>query len=75
MKGNDMKFIDISTEQYRQYTFVGGEVVRIAAPMELNVSAGGGHRILDAAGVSHYVPTGWLHLCWEVKPGSPAFVA
>ena len=71
----ELTFIDISTEVYREYVFPNCEVVRINAPTGVNVSASGGHRVLDAAGISHYIPTGWIHLRWEAKPGAPAFVA
>lgn len=65
---------DISSERYREYRFLGGDVVRIEAPLKLNVSESGGHRIFDAEGVSHYVPAGWIHLSWVAKDGEPNFV-
>lgn len=68
------EFKDISSEAYREYTFAGG-VVRIEAPTHLHVSKSGGHRLLDAAGFSHYVPSGWIHLRWTAKPGAANFVA
>lgn len=72
------KFNDLTSEQFREYTFPvsakGGVVkVRIDAPTHLAVSESGGHRILDAAGMSHYVPAGWVHLAWKAKPGKPNF--
>jgi len=69
------KFTDISSEEFREYTFPTGLKVRIDAPTDLAVSASGGHRILDAAGMSHYVPPQWVHLTWKAKPGQPNFVA
>lgn len=71
---SDQKFTDISSEIFRQYTFPGGNVVRFDAPLFLSVSASGGHRIFDASGKSHYVPTGWILLTWEAKPDEPNFV-
>jgi hypothetical protein len=68
------KFKDISTEEYRIYDF-GDNIVRIDEPTHLSVSDSGGHRIFDAYGVSHYVPTGWLHLKWKAKKGEANFVA
>jgi len=62
-----LKFSDLSDEEYRVYEFPKGEKVRITAPVKLNVSASGGHRVLDAEGVSHYIPSGWIHLYWKVK--------
>ncbi len=68
-----MEFKKIGTELYREYSFPDGSKVRIVAPAELNVSASGGHRVLDLAGVSHYIPAGWNHLQWEVHEGAPPF--
>ena len=70
----DLDFTDISSEQWREYRFLGGETIRIEAPQMLNVSESGGHRIFDGLGVSHYIPAGWIHLSWLVKEGSPNFV-
>jgi len=73
------KFTDISSEEYRIYTVVTDTglayKIRIDLPLELSVSASGGHRLLDAQGISHYVPAGWVHLCWKAKEGQPNFVA
>jgi hypothetical protein len=70
----DLEFTDISSEQWREYHFLGGEIVRIEAPLRLNVSESQGHRIFDADGVSHYIPPSWIHLKWKVKDGAPNFV-
>ena len=71
---SDLEFTDISSEQWREYQFLGGQAIRIEAPLKLNVSASGGHRVFDAEGVSHYVPAGWIHLKWTAKDGAPNFV-
>ena len=68
-----LDFKDISSEQWREYMFADGQVVRIEMPLKLYVSDNG-HRILDAEGVSHYVPLGWIHLKWRAKDGEPHFV-
>ena len=68
----DREWSDISSEEYREYVFPGEETVRIEKPQKLNVSDSGGHRLLDGAGESHYIPNGWIHLRWK---GEPAFVA
>lgn len=70
----DLDFEDISSERWREYRFLGGDVVRIEAPLKLNVSASGGHRIFDTKGRSHYIPAGWIHLSWVAKDGEPNFV-
>lgn len=71
----NLKFVNISSEQWREYDFGEDGVVRIDSPLALNVSRSGGHRVWDADGVSHYVPKGWIHLRWLVKPDNPHFVA
>ncbi len=70
----DLEFTDISSEKWREYHFLGGEIVRIKRPLLLNVSESRGHRIFDAKGVSHYIPSGWIHLKWKAKDGAPNFV-
>lgn len=71
----DLKFIDISSEKSRTYSFPGGDEVTINLPCKLNVSKSGGHRLFSADGVSHYIPNGWIHLSWIVEDGHPHFVA
>lgn len=67
------KFVDITSERTRTYVFSGGAEVVIDSPSYLSVSAGG-HRLLDAAGTSHYIPKGWIQLKWVVYPDAPHFV-
>jgi hypothetical protein len=69
-----LEFTDISSEQSREYEFPGGNKVVIDSPMKLHVSASGGHRIFDAEGISHYVPSGWIHLSWLADDSAPHFV-
>lgn len=69
------EFKNISTEVYRTYTWGDGREITITSPIHLHVSKSGGHRIIDDAGFSHYIPSGWIHLYWTVKPGAPNFVA
>ena len=71
---SNLEFSDISSEAWREYRFADGQVVRIDEPLKLNVSESKGHRIFDAAGISHYIPSGWIHLRWEAKSGQPNFV-
>ena len=65
-KNNELVFKNIDHENYRTYVF-SDITIRIDNPIQLNVSASGGHRLLDAGGVSHYIPCGWKHLYWEVS--------
>jgi len=72
--GTKHKFDDISSELYREYVFPD-MTIKIQNPIALNVSySSGGHRVWDAAGVSHYVPGGWKEIKWEVKHDMPHFV-
>ena len=71
---NEIGFIDITNELYRVYCFENGCEVRINNPTKLNVSKSGGHRILDAKLISHYIPYKWNHLYWEPKSGCNNFV-
>lgn len=66
------EFTDISTEEFRIYEFLDYKV-KIEEPIALAVSSSG-HRILDAGGISHYIPNGWKHLYWEAKYLQPHFV-
>ncbi len=71
--GTNLKFADISSEDYREYRFPNGDFVRIERPVMLNVSKNG-HRVWDEMEVSHYIPHGWIHLSWKVKKGEPNFI-
>jgi len=68
-----LKWGDLSDEQYRVYVWPNGWKVTLYNPMKLNVSASGGHRVFTADGFSHYIPSGWNHLYWLVKPGEDHF--
>lgn len=73
------EFIDISSEEYRQYVFLSPDgapvAMRFHRPLKLSVSASGGHRLFDAEGDCHYIPAGWITLSWKAKEGQPHFVA
>jgi len=76
--GNETQFdfMDISSEQYREYVNDRGEVwYRVEHPQWLAVSDSGGHRILDEAGVCHYVqPEKCFAIRWKVYADMPHFV-
>lgn len=51
------------TENFRIYTFSGGDKIMLEKPRELFVSKdSGNHRIKTADGKLHIVPAGWLHI-------------
>jgi hypothetical protein len=68
-----LEFKNLDSEEYRVYEFADGAKVRIDAPLKLNVSTSGGHRIFDKFEECHYIPAGWVHLSWRVKPGRAHF--
>lgn len=70
---SNFAFKEITTEQWREYRWERGGIVRISSPVMLHVSASGGHRIFDESGTSHYIPTGWVHLSWKAKIDAPHF--
>lgn len=65
------KWLDISVESWREYIFPNGAVYRISNPERLNVKRkpeGDSHRVVDALGVVHYIPAGWMALRWFQTP-------
>lgn len=54
---SELKEFDISSEMYREYDW-GGRVYRIDNPKKLFIRFGGTtHRVVDAFGVAHCVPS------------------
>ena len=74
----DLKFTDISSEEYRIYTFLStnGNLsqIKITDPQWLNVSETGGHGIVNSVDECVYIPTGWISIHWIPKEGRPHFV-
>ena len=69
------EFFKVDTEEFRVYDWLDGMILRIDNPMYVSVNPkNGGHRVLDNAGISHYIPSGWRHLWWKAKEGCPHFV-
>ena len=66
-------FYDISSELWRKYRFPNNEILTIQSPLHLHIGSNG-HRVYDSEGISHYIPKGWIHLCWESREGSSAFL-
>lgn len=69
---SDFEWVSIASEVWRAYVFPEQTVV-IDYPTELSVDEDG-HRVLDAQGISHFIPYGWGQLKWETKEGHPKFV-
>ena len=72
-KKSAIQWKDRSVEAYREYRFPEDEVVVITDPIKLAVSENG-HRIVDADGVGHYIPKGWIHLLFVSKDGNDPYV-
>lgn len=70
----DLKFTDISSENWREYVYEQGKSIFIDKPLKLHVSKSGGHRLFAEDGLSRYVAPGWLEIIWEAKEGHPHFV-
>lgn len=64
-----MQELDISDELWREYIYNDGLKYRIEAPQKLFIKDGGtGHRVLDTAGIVHWVPINtWFAIRWAPK--------
>jgi hypothetical protein len=49
-------------EKLREYTFPGGDMIRIENICELNVSSSGTHRLKTSDNDLHIIPVGWIHV-------------
>ena len=62
------KFVELSpTEVWREYTFPGGEKVKIFGVSKVAVSESGTHRLETVSGLKHIIPSGWLHIEIDVE--------
>jgi hypothetical protein len=68
----DRKFIDISHEKVRIYSWGRNKEIRIENPQWLSIGARG-HRVVDGTGKAHFIQNGWLEVSWEPKEGAPQF--
>lgn len=62
---------DVTSESWREYIFADGFTYKIENPVTLYVkrkAEGDSHRVVDRAGVTHYVPMGWRALRWVASP-------
>jgi hypothetical protein len=72
----EMGFNDLTgLEDWREYDFGNGRTYRIEKPVKVHVKRkenGDSHRLIDAAGIRHYVPVGWIGFRfggkWGVQP-------
>lgn len=55
-------------EEWREYVYADGFTYRVDTPAALfvkNKPEGDSHRVVDASGVTHYIPSGWRILRWR----------
>lgn len=73
------KQIDITSEEFRVYTYPDGSTFRIDNPATLYLlfddKGGVSHRVVDADGVTHRPERGYVGISWAAKEGQPAYVA
>lgn len=72
------KEVDISSEEFRVYTYADGSTFRIEQPATLHViedDKGVTHRVVDKAGVTHRPERNFIGISWKPAEGQPAFVA
>lgn len=73
------KEIDITSEEFRVYTYADGSTFRIDNPATLYVlideKGGTTHRVVDVEGVTHRPERGYVGISWAAKEGAPKFVA
>jgi len=79
---DDMNWIDISTEAWREYTYPDGDVIHVPEPTAMVIKrhpeydlpgSWDSHRIKTAHGISYYIPQGWICLRWAPKDGCPEY--
>lgn len=73
------KELDISSEEFRVYTYGDGTKFRVDAPSTLHVivddKGSTSHRVIDVDGVTHRPERGWVGISWCARDGEPKFVA
>ena len=68
------RFIDITSELFREYIYPNGAKIRIENPIKLSVAQNNAHRLFDMNGLSYYIPPGWISIVWKARPGAPNFI-
>jgi hypothetical protein len=66
--------INISSEDYREYTYANGVKFRINDPVDLYLlDDGKSHRVVDHAGVTHRPERDWIAISWKPLMGAAPF--
>jgi hypothetical protein len=58
---------DILAQEWREYHYIDGSVVRINSPQTLFIMDDDSHRIMDVDGVIHSPREGWLKSTWQLR--------
>lgn len=66
--------LDISSEEFRTYTYANGGTFTVSNPQRLYI-VDGSHRVVDRAGMVHRPERGFVGISWKTKTGQPEFVA
>lgn len=69
----DLQFRDLTTEEYREYMYNNGGVLRILQPWKLAISRSGNHRVATLDDFSYIIVPGWIAIRVKKKVGTPAF--
>lgn len=69
----DLTFKDLTTEEYREYMYNNGGVLRVVKPWKLAISRSGNHRVATQDGFSYIIVPGWIAIRVKKKVGTPAF--
>ena len=73
-KEDDMNQVDISSEEYRIYTYPDGSIFKIDEPISLVITDSGSHRVIDKAGLTHRPTPGFVGISWKPRDGAAPFV-
>ena len=68
------RFVNISSELFREYIYANGSKITIHYPLKLSVASNNAHRVFDSSGLSYYIPPNWISIVWKAKPGAPNFI-
>jgi hypothetical protein len=69
----DLMFHDLNTEEYREYIYNNGGVLRVLQPWKLGISKSGNHRVATRDGFSYIIVPNWIAIRIKKKEGAPSF--
>lgn len=74
----NVKTIDISSEEDRQYHYRDGSTFSVPTPIRLDIiedDRGVTHRVISQDGRTYRPERGWVGIAWTPKTDAPAYVA